>query len=123
MIAVRTGMVLVIAAVATTACVQRHYEWGGYDEALYRYYKDPAQADSFAEKLSLAIAQGETSGKIAPGLHAEYGYLLLAQGRSNDAVEQFETEKRHWPEAKVLMDRMITLARTGNGKKTADKAQ
>lgn len=103
---------VVAALVPMAACVQTdHYRWEAYEPGLYAYYKDPSSADRFVEQLAEAVRRGETDGRVAPGLHAEYGYMLLAAGRINEAIGQFELEKKHWPEATVLMDRMIAVAR------------
>jgi hypothetical protein len=100
-----------IAILLLGACAKpSHYEWGTYEESLYKYYKEPATATAYTEQLALAARAGDATGRTAPGIHAEYGYMLLTAGRRADAITQFETEKRLWPEATVLMDRMIAQA-------------
>jgi hypothetical protein len=47
---------------------------------------------------------------VAPGLRAEYGYLLLQQGKAPEAVSAFRAEEKQWPESKVFMDHMIQVA-------------
>ncbi len=97
------------------ACAQPpHYQWADYEPALYDFYKHPEQADAYTEKLARAVERGEAEGHVAPGLHAEYGYMLLGAGKTADAVVQFEAEKKRWPESTLLMDRMIRLA-SGKG--------
>lgn len=49
--------------------------------------------------------------RLPPGICAEYGYVLLAVGRPGEAQPYFEMEKRFWPEATRLMDRMIGTCR------------
>jgi hypothetical protein len=96
------------------ACAKpSHYEWGGYEDSLYKYYKDPTTAGSYMEELAKAAHQGDATGRTAPGIHAEYGYMLLTADRRADAITEFDAEKRLWPESTVLMNRMIGLA---NGK-------
>ncbi len=65
------------------------YEWGSYEKSLYNYYKHPDEAGVFTEKLAQTLAKAETLKKPPPGLYAEYGYLLLQQGRESEAVEYF----------------------------------
>jgi len=100
------GAILLFASCAKPS----HYEWGGYEESLYKYYKDPGAADAYTEQLAQAARQGDATGRTAPGIHAEYGYMLMTAGRRADALAEFEAEKRLWPESTVLMDRMIGLA-------------
>lgn len=101
--------------ISLTACVTQpaQYDWADYETGLYNYYKDPTKLDAYMEKLADATRQGEIDGHIAPGLHAEYGYVLMTQGKSADAISEFNAEKKRFPESTVLMDRMVTLA---NGK-------
>lgn len=106
------ALVLVLCA---SACVPRtHYVWGNYEDALYHYYQTPADPHPYIAALKSAIARGDAVGRTAPGLHAEYGYMLLTQHHPRQAVAQFEAEKKRWPESTGLMDRMILVA-TGRG--------
>jgi hypothetical protein len=112
------GRSLLLAAVLAllAACGQPpHYQWADYEPALYDFYKHPEKADAYTEKLARAVERGEAEGHVAPGLHAEYGYMLLGAGKTADAVVQFEAEKKRWPESKLLMDRMIRLASGKDG--------
>jgi hypothetical protein len=113
----RFGQFLLVLSLGTlAACAQPpHYQWGGYEPALYGYYKDPALADAYAEKVAEAVKRGEQEGHVAPGLHAEYGYVLMNSGRKAEAIAEFEAEKKHWPESALLMDRMIRLANGQDG--------
>ena len=112
----RGGLALLCAAMpllllAGCATPQEKYAWGTYDHSLYTYYKSPAKADDFA--LSLAnVVKGadQTHAVVAPGIYAEYGYLMFQQGKTQDAVKAFQSEEELWPESKVFMDRMIKLA-------------
>ncbi|MGE0190286.1 MAG: DUF4810 domain-containing protein [Steroidobacteraceae bacterium] len=87
------------------------YNWGGYESSLYTYYKDPTKEPELMGSL-LSIINSGAAGKtvVGPGIYAEYGYLLLQQGKLNEAVSSFNEEARRWPESKVFMDRMIGLA-------------
>ena len=101
------------ALLALTACAvpQKKYEWGTYEQSLYEYYKAPANAVALAASIEATIAGAEKAGRpVPPGMYAEYGYLLLQQGRSQDAAGFFTKEKARWPESATLMSRMIKLA-------------
>ncbi len=105
------SLLLAVALASLAACAQPpHYQWADYEPALYDFYKHPENADAYTEKLARAVERGEAEGHVAPGLHAEYGYMLLGAGKTADAVVQFEAEKKRWPESTLLMDRMIRLA-------------
>lgn len=87
------------------------YKWGNYESSLYASYKDPAQQAAYLAELERVTSLDKSQGKIvAPGLHAEYGYLLLQAGKHADAIRQFQAEKQKWPESTQLMDKLIQLA-------------
>ena len=111
---------ILLIAVLISACAQTtKYHWGGYENALYRYYKSPAELENLAEELKDVIAQGERDGTIPPGIYAELGYVLFIQGKNNEAIAYFEKEKRSWPESARLMNIMIKSAKTSKNKKPA----
>lgn len=93
------------------ACAPKSvYNWGEYEAGLYTYYKDPETLDALMKTLDLAIEGGETDQRVPPGLYAEYGYLLMAKDRRDEAAIYFNKEKSAWPESTVLMDRLISVA-------------
>ncbi|AGW94261.1 MULTISPECIES: DUF4810 domain-containing protein [Cupriavidus] len=103
--------VLATAALLSACAPQQKYAWGSYEPALYTYYKTPAASEAFAEQLGKTISGAESSGaKVPPGLYAEYGNVLLEQGKAKDAVVWFGKEKATWPESAALMTRMIQIA-------------
>jgi hypothetical protein len=104
-------MMAIAASVALSGCVQTKYSWGKYDTALYSYYQDGGKAADYQTALEGAIKNAEVTNKpVAPGLYAEYGYLLMQQKRDSEAVAYFEKEKKAWPESSRFMDGMIKMA-------------
>jgi hypothetical protein len=100
------------------------YNWGNYDGSLYGYYKDPAKVDAHvAEMESIIRTSEQTNKKVAPGIHADYGYFLMQNGKSSLAIAQFEKEKNNWPESAQLMSSMIRMAQAQPDKPLAAKAQ
>lgn len=81
------------------------YHWGEYETGLYSYYHDPAQQTALSEQLLQAIETG--GARVPPGMYAEYGTLLLQQGKTEEAVVYYRKEKELWPESEHLMDAMI----------------
>lgn len=98
------------------------YNWGNYDSSLYSYYKDTSKStEHIAELESIIQSADQTQAKVAPGIHAEYGYFLMQQGKSSEAVAQFEREKTKWPESAQLMNSMIKVASMKSSKPLASK--
>src|SRR6185312_895421 len=102
--------------VILSACVthKTKYSWGGYDQALYYYYKHPADAAHYMTALRAAInGAAKNRQPVAPGVYAEYGYMLMQQQKYEEASSYFEQEKQAWPESAQFMDGMIRAARLG----------
>lgn len=100
------------------------YNWGNYEGSLYSYYKDTSKSAEHAAELQRTIADSEATGKpIAPGLYAEYGFLMLQEGKSKDAISQFEKEKAKWPESTYLMDNLIRIASSSATQQSAARKE
>jgi hypothetical protein len=117
---------LLLAALSLSllsACVApAKYNWGNYDGSLYGYYKDSTRLDAHVAEMEGIIRSSEqTNKKVAPGIHAEYGYFLMQNGKTDAAVTQFEKEKTNWPESAQLMTSMIRLAEAQSTKSLAAK--
>lgn len=109
---------LTLCLFVLTGCAtkpQSKYEWGNYEQSMYHYYKNPIASDEFILEIANTIKTAETTNRIVgPGLYAEYGYLLMMQGKHQEAVENFEKEKLRWPESSQLMNKMSNLAQTSS---------
>ena len=91
------------------------YEWGNYDQWLYENYKKPKNDEELYVDLTELITEYESRKNpamkpMAPGLYAEYGFLLMRRGENERAIEYYNKEKALWPEAAVFMDSMIQVA-------------
>lgn len=116
-----------VAGLLISCAPPKKYVWGSYESELYGYYKDPEKLENLMKALETAITDGEEAAKakassngtktrrIAPGLYAEYGYLLLIKNDGERAKSYFEKEKQSWPESTVLMDKMIAVVDQGKG--------
>jgi hypothetical protein len=113
---IQSALLIGATAALTAGCATTHekYDWGDYDPALYAYYKSPAKVDELSATLAAAITAADSHNvPVAPGLRAEYGYLLLQQGKTKEAIAAFQGEERQWPESKVFMDHFIQVASSG----------
>jgi hypothetical protein len=113
---------LIGAMAALAGCASTHdkYNWGDYDPSLYGYYKSPAKVGELSATLEATINAADGHNEpVAPGLRAEYGYLLLQQGKTTEAVAAFQGEEKQWPESRVFMDHMIKVASAGRSSSQA----
>ena len=104
---IRSLLWLLVSTLACTGCTTTHYAWGNYEHALYKYYKTPSEVETYADRLAEVIAAGEATGRVPPGMYAEYGYVLWVQGKADKAVVYFEREKQTWPESTHFMNLLI----------------
>lgn len=103
-------IIILAALLGLTGCAtnQGLYDWGGYDTLLYESYKDPAGVPKNMQALAAHIGALEKGGKrVAPGLHADLGTMLLQAGDKDGALSNFRRERELWPESAVVMDAMI----------------
>lgn len=116
-------LVITLLSLPILGCVApAKYAWGNYDGSLYGYYKDSTKMGAHVAEIENIIKSAEKANKkIAPGIHAEYGYFLMQAGKSSDAVVQFEKEKTDWPESTQLMSNMIKIAVSQTSKPLASK--
>jgi len=99
------------------------YNWGGYNECVYAYcYKnDPEKAYAL---LSETVTNAEKNNlRLAPGLCAEYGYLLYQRGEIGLAAQYFQKEAIAFPESAVLMNKLIGRLKQGESKETASQPE
>jgi len=110
-----SAAVVAVCGVALAGCApETLYSWGHYDTAMYKYAQDDTTQPEFQEALLDVIEENESAGKrMPPGIYAEYGYQLLEQHRTDDAVAFFEKEKATWADSAGFMDTMIAYAKDG----------
>jgi hypothetical protein len=113
-------LMIACAMLALTGCATPNrglYEWGGYDGLMYQSYKNPEAVAKSRESLAAHIALMDKSGKrVAPGLHADLGTMLLQAGDKAGALSNYRRERALWPESAVLMDAMIKNLETTKSK-------
>ena len=97
---------LVIGAGLTGCAPPALYQWGEYEDSLYRRYvkEDIAGAEAYLQET---IVAAELKSRVPPGVYADYGFLLYRRGDYPGAIEKFEQEKRAFPESAALMSRLI----------------
>jgi len=99
--------ILVFLLLSPGGCAKQVFYWGGYENCLYSQYfkEDPDQA--FAV-LAQTVAQAEKGEhRLAPGLYAEYGFLLYQRGNASQAAVYFQKEAEAFPESATLMNTLI----------------
>jgi hypothetical protein len=114
-LAVLALALLVLGNVACARGPSRTYLWSGYQWSAYsgnQINQGGPESSKFEATLERIIQKSDASGrKIAPGILAEYGYLLLKRGDAAEAIPYFEREAQEWPESEPFMRWVIEQAR------------
>lgn len=105
-------------ALSLAACAPKSlYQWGGYEDMLYRGYKEPEKMEAMRTNLEAHIQKLQQSGqKVPPGMNSELATLYLQSGDKAKARNYYSAERDAWPESRRLMDALIAnLDRTSKG--------
>jgi hypothetical protein len=108
------AMALGVAACATPS----RFEWGDYENSLYAFSKAPQARESYRKSLQVAIARGEETKRLAPGMYAELGYLFLEDNNNADAIANFQKEMAAFPESRVFLSSVVARLTSGTAKAT-----
>lgn len=102
-------ILIAVCTLAVVACAPpKMYNWGDYEQGLYKTYKDPTEAAALRTSLQDHVMQAEASKqKVAPGLYAELGTLYLESGDPEKAKFYYAKERDAWPESATLMTALI----------------
>ncbi|MFZ3136044.1 MAG: DUF4810 domain-containing protein [Thermodesulfovibrionales bacterium] len=85
------------------------YSWGDYSSSLYKLKKNPCEETLMKHKqvlLKIVEDSKENSLRVPPGVYCEYGYILMKEGKSNEALSYFDLEEKTYPESAVFIQRL-----------------
>lgn len=92
------------------------FEWGAYEDSVYRLCATPDSADIDADiqRLSELVERAATNERpVGPGVHAHLGFLYSLAGDDDSAAAALLAEKDAYPESAVFVDGL--LARFAEG--------
>jgi hypothetical protein len=109
---------LLFLATVLSACAGKPllYQWGSYNQQIYAMYHDPGKVpvEKQLEDLERDYQKARAANRpVPPGYHAHVGYLYFQLGKTDQALQSFETEKALFPESAVYMDRLIARVKHG----------
>ncbi|MEN3111230.1 DUF4810 domain-containing protein [Uliginosibacterium paludis] len=101
-----------VAGLALAGCASKPaglYYWGDYQKQVYAELRSesgggPEQIIALEKTVQQARSQ---SKPLPPGFHANLGLLYLGQGKIDQVVQEFETEKALFPEGASFMDFLL----------------
>ena len=106
----KTGILLAAGLLVVGCGTPPRFEWGQYENRLYAYYRNPDNRPEYRSALENAIDRGEATGRVAPGLNAELGFLYLEDGNQEEAVRHFEREVTLFPESQRFLEAYLPSA-------------
>ncbi|MEQ1813566.1 MAG: DUF4810 domain-containing protein [Candidatus Nitrotoga sp.] len=85
------------------------YQWEGYQPLVYEHFKGQGntpevQLGKLEQDLEKIRAKDNTP---PPGFHAHLGLLYSQIGKIDQTVQQFQTEKKLYPESAPYMDLLL----------------
>jgi hypothetical protein len=119
----KSALVATLAALfLLTACSEGPkplYYYGDYSDSYYGAKKNMTEESELTLQKSIEKAiensPESSSGRVAPGMYANLGYIYLKGGKNKEAIASFEKEKSIYPESAHFMDRMIQKIKVSQG--------
>lgn len=106
----KSFFLILIFMILSSCASQSLYDWGHYQDLLYDQYQTPGKATPEIQVLKLEedIEKARSKNKPQPpGFYAHLGYQYLQMGRTTEAKDSLEAERRQFPESAVLMERLL----------------
>ena len=88
------------------------YSWSNYQDKSYNYLKNNQEKDlqELLETYKKIIDKQEGTRNVPPpGICADYGYLLLVNGKTSEGKALLMREVELYPESKIFIDRILKL--------------
>ena len=115
--------ILIILSFIISGCSNQPkplYTYGNYSESYYESKKNVSADTALELQKSIEYAienvNESRSGRVAPGMYANLGYIYLKGGETDKAIESFNKEKSIYPESAHFMNRMIKKIEVAEGK-------
>lgn len=88
------------------------YTWSDYETTSYNYLKnsDEESLQKLIENYQKVIeTQKGTRGIVPPGVCADYGFILLQNGKTEEGKEMLMKEITLYPESKIFIERILKM--------------
>lgn len=104
-----------LCAIAFSSCNTQSslYSWQNYEKNSYNFYKKqtPESTEALLATYAKMVESQERSTRkiVPPGTYAEYGFLLIQNGKRENGLEMLKNELKYYPESKVYIERIIKM--------------
>ena len=106
----KSGLAVLLLLLAGCATQPKPiYNWDKYQTTVYQYYQsDKVSQEEQIASLKESIEKSRATNKLVPpGLHAQLGLLYANTGHTDQAFQDFNTEKTLFPESAAYMDFLL----------------
>lgn len=108
----KKAVFLILTGIAFASCSTQTqlYSWKNYDNAVYAYTKtsDEKSVENLMQVYTQLIENSGGTRKVPPpGVCADYGYLMLQQGKIEEGKALLVKETVLYPESKKFIDRIL----------------
>lgn len=109
----KTFIVLIGVFMIASCTVQKPmYSWYNYDVSSYNYLKnnDEKSKQELIENYKKIIENQKGSRNVPPpGICADYGFLLIQDGKTEEGKSLLVKEIALYPESKVFIERILKM--------------
>jgi len=100
----------VVTFLVLTSCAPKIlYSWRDYNDASYYYLKfgDKSSADQLINTYQQIIEKQEgTRNTVPPGIYADYGFILIQNGKNEEGKAMLKKEIALYPESEIFINRI-----------------
>lgn len=103
-------LVLILIIQGCSSNKETMYEWGSYEDLIYKNYSHPEKfsPNECITKLTADYEIAKSKNKaIPPGYYAQLGIFYYQDGKPDLAEKSLSTEMEIFPESKQFMIRLI----------------
>lgn len=104
------GCLVTLSLLLSSCGTTKLYNWVHYEDISYAYSKkhSPEAEAKLAETYQMLIDSQNVGRKtVPPGICAEYGFLLVKQGKKDQGIALLEKEIALYPESEKFIGRII----------------
>ena len=107
-------LLVIVVSLLVISCspTKTLYYWGTYDISSYNYLKnndEKSMQELISNYQSITGSQNSIRQVAPPGIYADYGFILLKNGKTEEGNSMLEKEISLYPESKIFIDRIIKM--------------
>ena len=112
-------IIIIFSTIILLSCVAPLYNWENYEKTSYLYLKnaDSTSIQGILDTYQKIIDNPKKAiggvaplrGVVPPGIYADYGYVLLQEGKTEAGKTMLVKEMEIYPESKVFIEKILEM--------------